>query len=271
MDDTTARTGPVPAAGAETAEAGVGPAPPTGPIPPPAPVEAAMRALVTTKAHLMRGADLRESLGAGDDRWRAFAAHWEELSPDRYAAERGTRRLRRYGQFSLDAVTGEISPLSHVAFVQPENTNYLYEGVDREFEPLTDAFVRDPLFRAVMALLGRIGAVLDSTPTWTAKVHPFRVVASPDGEGDPTPEGRHRDGVTLVSSLLIDRRNVAGGESSVTTPEGRRLLGATLSEPGDLLLGDDRLTLHEVTPVRPVDPAQPAYRDVLVTTLTVSS
>ncbi|MFF9676619.1 2OG-Fe dioxygenase family protein [Streptomyces eurythermus] len=31
-----------------------------------------------------------------------------------------------------------------------------------------------------------------------------------------------------------------------------------------MLLGDDRRTLHSVTPVHPVDPALPAHRDVLV-------
>ncbi|MFF9771629.1 2OG-Fe dioxygenase family protein [Streptomyces sp. NPDC014636] len=46
-----------------------------------------------------------------------------------------------------------------------------------------------------------------------------------------------------------------GGEHAPTT---------TLSEPGDLLPGDDRRTPHSVTPVRPVDPALPAHRHVLV-------
>ncbi|MEW2159553.1 2OG-Fe dioxygenase family protein [Streptomyces sp. NPDC007189] len=45
---------------------------------------------------------------------------------------------------------------------------------------------------------------------------------------------------------------------------GAHLLTATLSEPGDLLLGDDRRTVHSVTPVHPVDPRLPAHRDVLV-------
>jgi hypothetical protein len=50
--------------------------------------------------------------------------------------------------------------------------------------------------------------------------------------------------------------------------DGRLLLTTTLREPGDLLLGDDRRTLHSVSPVRPVDRSRPAYRDVLVVTFT---
>jgi hypothetical protein len=46
-------------------------------------------------------------------------------------------------------------------------------------------------------------------------------LASADVDGQPTPEGRHRDGVTLVASLFIARRNVVGGASSVFDPDGR--------------------------------------------------
>ncbi|WP_262387202.1 2OG-Fe dioxygenase family protein [Streptomyces sp. TRM49041] len=55
-----------------------------------------------------------------------------------------------------------------------------------------------------------------------------------------------------------------GGESGVYADDGAHLLTTTLSQPGDLLLGDDRRTLHSVTPVRPVDPGLAAHRDVLV-------
>lgn len=80
----------------------------------------------------------------------------------------------------------------------------------------------------------------------------------------------HRDGVTLVTSLLIDMRNAGGGESSVFDMYGRQLLATTLSEPGTLLLGDDRRTVHGVTLIQPVDPNQPAQRDVLVITFAPS-
>ena len=37
----------------------------------------------------------------------------------------------------------------------------------------------------------------------------------------------------------------------------------TLAEPGTLLLGDDRRTLHAVSPIRPINGSRPAQRDVL--------
>ncbi|MFE1784659.1 2OG-Fe dioxygenase family protein [Streptomyces sp. NPDC059506] len=226
------------------------------------------RALAAEGVHLVPAAAVRARLGADEDAWRRFSAHWDSLSTDGYASARGTRRLRRYGRFSVTPAAGRIVLLPQEPFVQPENSNPLYVGVERTFDPLTDSFVADPVLRALLRLLGEVATALDDSATWSAKVHPFRVVASADAHGLPTPEGRHRDGVTLVSSLLVGRSNVAGGESSVSDPDGRPLLTTTLDEPGTLLLGDDRRTLHGVSPVRAVDAGRPAHRDVLVVTFT---
>ncbi len=227
---------------------------------------AARQALLRNGVHLVPAAVTTSWLGVDERAWARFHAHWDALRPDEYASERGTRRLRRYGLFSFSAATGQFRRLPQEYFVQPEATNPLYVGRDRIFEPLTDSFVAAPVFRAVLRLLGRFATTLDDPPEWTVKVHPFRVVAAADARGLPTPEGRHRDGVTLVASLLVGRRNATGGVSSVFDTDGRQLVTATLGEPGDLLVGDDRRTLHSVSPLSPVDPSRAAYRDVLVVT-----
>jgi hypothetical protein len=198
--------------------------------------------------------------------WTGFASHWEELVPDAYAAELGTTRLRRYGHFVFTRADSSLRLLPHGAFVQPGGSNPLYIDRDRDFEPLTDAFAGDPLLSRLIQLLGGVATVLDDVAQWSVKVTPFRVLALPGGAGEPAPEGRHRDGVTLVSSLLIGRDNAVGGESTVYDLAGTPLLTATLSEPGTLLLSDDRSTLHSVTAIRPLDPFRCARRDVLVIT-----
>ncbi|WP_369212747.1 2OG-Fe dioxygenase family protein [Streptomyces flavofungini] len=215
----------------------------------------------------MAPAALARCLGVGQEAWAEFAAHWEELAPDAYAAELGTRRLRRYGRFSLSRA-GQLEAREHVAFVQPEESNPLYVEVDRRFAPLTDAFMPEPVLLSLLRVLGQVAASLDDAEEWEVQVHPFRVVAEGNGGGRPTPEGRHRDGVTLVTSLLIDRVNVTGGESTVYDLDGTELRTTTLTSPGTLLLGDDRGTLHGVSPIRPLDASLPARRDILVTTLT---
>lgn len=231
-------------------------------------MEDARKAVASGGAHIMPAAVTTSCLRVRNGAWNRFRAHWDKLSTDSYAAEWGMRRLRRYGQFSFTSATAQIRLLPQASFLQPEDSNPLYVGVERTFEPLTDSFIADPLFWAVLRLLKRVATALDDPAVWKVHVHPFRVVATAEADGLPTPEGRHRDGVTLVSSLLVGRQNATGGESSVFDPDGRLLLTTTLSEPGALLLGDDRRTLHSVSPVHPVDRSRPAYRDVLVVTFT---
>lgn len=228
------------------------------------PVDAAARLVATTGAAVLSSFDVTRSLGTGREEWTRFARHWQQLGPDPYAAELGVQRLRRYGQYSYS--DGVLSPMPRSTFVQPEDSNPLYVGKNRDFEPLTDAFAGDPLLHKVIGLLARVAAALDDVEDWNVKVHPFRIRSLTDEGGHPTPEGMHRDGVTLVSSLLIGRRNAIGGESTVCDLDGRQLLATTLAEPGTLMVGDDRRTLHGVSPIRPIDGSGPAQRDVLVVT-----
>lgn len=228
------------------------------------PVAAAATLLTATGVAVMSALDLTRSLGVGREAWTRFARHWNDLAPDPYAAELGVQRLRRYGNYVWCGAAWRVLP--NRAFAQPDNSNPLYIGKNRDFEPLTDAFAEDPLLQSLMGVLAQAAAALDDAAEWDVKVHPFRVQSVAGSDGRPAPEGLHRDGVTLVSSLLIGRRNALGGQSSVCDVDGRPLLTATLDEPGTLLLGDDRRTLHDVSPIRPIDNSEPAQRDVLVIT-----
>ena len=112
--------------------------------------------------------------------------------------------------------------------------------------------------------LAEIFSGVDGTRKWNVKVTPIRTTATKEQAGEPTPEGRHSDGVTFITSLMIGRSNATGGESSVRADDGEHLVTTTLSEPGAILLGDDRRTLHEVTAVHPEDSEEPGHRDVLI-------
>lgn len=208
---------------------------------------------------MLHSLDLTRTLGVHREDWVRFGRHWDELAPDPYAAELGIERLAGTG------VGRQVRPLASQEFRQPERSNPLYVGRDRVFEPLTETFAEDPLLRELLRVLGRLAAALDDDIEWDVKVHPFRTQSTGD-DGYPTPEGIHRDGVTMVSSLLFTPRNALGGESTVRDTAGRQLLATTLDEPGTLLVGDDRRTVHGVSPIRPIDDSGPAQRDVLVIT-----
>ncbi|QIJ64539.1 2OG-Fe dioxygenase family protein [Streptomyces sp. JB150] len=224
--------------------------------------------LADSGAHLVRHDAFSALTGVSPDEWARFSAHWEALRRDPYMADGGTYRYRRYGQFDLDMDSGDLVRLPHGPYRQEADVNKLHGGVDRYYEPLTEEFVSGPVLRGVLTNLAAIFSGVEGTRKWNIKVTPVRTVATRDEAGEPTPEGRHKDGVTFITSLLVGRRNVTGGESSVSTEDGRLLLTTTLSEPGDILLGDDRRTLHAVTAVRPEDDEAPGYRDVLIMAFT---
>jgi hypothetical protein len=76
----------------------------------------------------------------------------------------------------------------------------------------------------------------------------------------------HRDGVDQVLVLLIGRRNIQSGVTSIHDATGRNLGSFTLAETLDAAWVDDHRVMHGVTPVEPIDPTQPGFRDVLVVT-----
>ncbi|CAL9558683.1 2OG-Fe dioxygenase family protein [Streptomyces sp. enrichment culture] len=212
--------------------------------------------------HLQSADTVSGLLGVGDARWAAYADHWDDLVLDTYMKDGGTYRNRRYGHFRYDA--GVLTRLPHGPYRQESAVNPLNGGIDRHFAPLTDAFLADPVTSGVVMMLGEIFSVAEGVGEWDVKLHPFRIVTGSGQVGKPAPQGRHRDGSTFVTSLLVRRTNVEGGESSLHTDDDEVLLRSTLSRPGDQLLVDDRRLLHDVTPLRPADPALPAYRDVLI-------
>ncbi|NWF30205.1 2OG-Fe dioxygenase family protein [Streptomyces sp. PKU-EA00015] len=225
---------------------------------------AAIKDLSDSGAHLIRHDEFSALTGVRPADWARFAENWEVLRRDPYMADGGTYRYRRYGQFELDMETGDLTQLPHGPYRQEADVNKLHGGVDRVYEPLTEAFVGDPVLRDVLVGLAEIFTGVDGTKKWNIKVTPIRTTATKDEAGEPTPEGRHKDGVTFITSLMIGRRNVTGGQSTVYADDGDPLVTTTLREPGDILLGDDRRTLHEVTAVHPEDDGEPGRRDVLI-------
>lgn len=198
--------------------------------------------------------------------WETFADSWNTLELDRYMADGGRYRRRRHALFTVEA-TGAIERQPHQAHYQSITYNPLHGGIARWFAPMTAASGESPSLRAVLstchALFGRLAP---ATPRWHVEVHQFRIEARTGESGRPTPEGLHRDGVDYVLVLLVDRRNIASGTTSVHALDGEALGQFTLTRPFDAALVDDARVAHGVTPVEPMDPSVPAFRDVLVVT-----
>lgn len=197
--------------------------------------------------------------------WSEFARSWHDLPPDTHMADGGRYRRRRYSEFAFDAEHEALARLPHVAYSQPRSINHLNGGVDRHFEPLRTSVAASPvLYEVIRWCAGVIGA-LSEVADWKVQTFQNRIVARPEEAGQPTPEGMHRDGVDFVLTLLVDRRDVTGGMSSIYDARTHQCLAeAELATPGEFLLADDQRLLHAVTPLQSAAADTTGHRDVLI-------
>ncbi|PHI97488.1 hypothetical protein BG621_01625 [Parasaccharibacter apium] len=202
--------------------------------------------------------------------WESFAASWNTLGMDRYMADSGRYRRRRYGTFSINS--GHITRKEHQPHYQSRDYNLLNGGIERWFNPISEEIGNHPALQAILkasATLADHLAQEHARPTsWHVEVHQFRIEAAVHTQGRPTPEGMHRDGVDWVFVFMINRINIREGVTSIHALNKQTELGSfTLKDPLDTAIVNDHRVYHGVTAVEPEDPSQPAYRDVLVVTL----
>ena len=212
----------------------------------------------------MRAA-LASAGGLGD--WVEFRDSWDALAPDTYLAQTGRYRRRRHAVFAASADGGLVREPRQPHY-QSRAYNPLQGDLERWFEPVTEAIAGGECLTTILRYsVAFFGALAPDIARWRIEVHQFRIEAHPDSAGEPTPEGVHRDGVDYVLVLMIDRRNIASGTTTIHEGDGTLLGSFTLAEAFDAALVDDARVFHGVTPVTVLDPALPSHRDVLVVTL----
>lgn len=192
-----------------------------------------------------------------------WPALWADLPPDAHLRDGGRYRRRRHG--CMVVWHDRVVPARHRAHWQPVAYNALHGGFERWFEPLSPGLTASPAWAPLLQALAGVADDLRGRQAWYVEAHPFRIDTE-GGIGRPTPEGAHRDGVDLVAVILIARQNVKGGETRVFDANGPQGMRFVLQQPFSVLLLDDERVIHETTPIRPLDPGQPAWRDTVVLT-----
>lgn len=197
--------------------------------------------------------------------WDAFAASWNDLALDTHMADHGRYRRRRHAVYAVSATA--IERRTHQPHYQALEYNSLNGGIARWFEPVSSEFGSGSSLDTILAYCRTLfGALSPDVARWHVEVHQFRIEARSDEAGLPTPEGVHRDGVDWVLVLLVARRNIASGTTTIHAPDGELLGRFTLTHAFDAALVDDARVHHGVTPVEPIDAQREACRDVLVVT-----
>jgi hypothetical protein len=200
----------------------------------------------------------------GQPGWSSFAQSWDRLVEDRWMGDGGRYRRRRFAVFALE--DGTVTRKPHQAHFQSRKHNSLNGGVARWFSPVETRISDHPITKALL----RIGEEFANTlvgwaeRAWHVELHQFRIDATRQ-TGKPSPEGLHRDGVTAVLMMLINRRNVRGGVTTLLE-QGRFVTELELARPLEAIVLDDMRLQHSVSTVNAREKGAPAWRDMLVIT-----
>ncbi len=224
------------------------------------------------KAWLAQTSAGAELIGYSNERqfaklWHTFAESWNDLQLDNYMRDAGRYRKRRHAVCTLSA-SGKLEQRLSLPHYQSVQYNRLNGGVERWFAPIEEQIFESPIFQSLLRGFAELVAPLATdVEHWQAEAHQFRIEANNGQEGLPTPEGVHRDGVDFVLVMMVQRLNIAAGETSLYHPSGLTLGSFMLEHPMQTVILDDHQILHGVTAVRALDVTQQALRDVLVLTL----
>ncbi len=196
----------------------------------------------------------------------AFLSAWNDLPIDEFLADGGRYRFRRHASLRLHA-GGETrwQDEAYRPHWQPKAYNKLHGGVFRTFAEVKSETTANIVYRNIVSSFGEVfrAASTNQREPWFVETHQFRIDAR-RGEGRPTPEGAHRDGVDFVLLLMLGRRDIEGAVTTIYDNSGALLAEFMLHEPFTAMLLDDQRVVHATTPFRATG-ANPE-RDTLVVT-----
>ena len=197
-----------------------------------------------------------------------FSESWNHLGVDKFLADGGRYRRRRFGVFQ--AAYDGIVAKPHQPHFQSRDYNAVNGGIQRYFEPLEPQIATHEVLKLLLNICVNVfsGCSEDGLRLmpWHTEIHQFRVETDDKERGLPTPEGMHRDGVDWVCVVLIKRVNVDSGVTEIFDTESKERSSFILEEAFDTVFLDDQRTHHGVTPITRIEHGKPAYRDILVAT-----
>lgn len=196
--------------------------------------------------------------------WPQFSNSWTRLPVDLYMADGGRYRRRRYAVLSAAHLHSELRIEAYEPHFQSVTYNNLNGGVLRYFELIEEDAIRCMAMHSMLSIGLEIFNRLAPCNDWRIELHQFRIEAHERLDSLPTPEGRHRDGASFVMMVMIERKNVVGGNTIVYSLDGDRLDEFALSDPLDATFVNDEKIFHEVSPISLREPGLPGHRDMFV-------
>ncbi len=84
---------------------------------------------------------------------------------------------------------------------------------------------------------------------WDIFVHQFRIEEKKGIQGNPTPEGIHKDGHTFISMHMISRHNIEGRASYIYDENRKKIKEIVLKGNLESILLDDMEMYHSASPI----------------------
>jgi hypothetical protein len=195
-----------------------------------------------------------------------FLDSWNRLEEDRYMADGGRYRKRRHATYAIEGPGQRARLMPYQPHYQTLDYNPLNGGVARYFAPILDDLHQSVTLAALLDFGNMLFSQVSGNHRWHIELHQFRIEARDGKMGKPTPEGVHRDGVDFVIVVMIKRVNIESGATTIFDLDNRLVGEFTLRNAFDMVLVNDRLLYHGVTPITQLEAGQEAFRDVLVIT-----
>ena len=209
---------------------------------------------------------LSRVVGAPIEHDQAFLDSWNTLEEDQYMADGGKYRKRRHAIYATHFGGQSAQKMPHQPHYQTLDYNPLNGGIARYYSPILDDLHKSITLNALLEFGNRLFSQISGNTLWHIELHQFRIEARDGKQGQPTPEGVHRDGVDFVIVVMIKRVNIESGATRIYDLDNQLVGEFTMLNTFDMALVNDRRVYHGVTPIEQLDASQEAYRDVLVIT-----
>ena len=114
--------------------------------------------------------------------------------------------------YQLSAATGQLTHIPGASFYQSIEINRLNGGKHRHFAALDADTVTNPFLHELIQFdFAQLTSKKHTEDDWLIGVHQIRILATAGMQGNPTPEGIHRDDETYTAQHLIARHNIGDG------------------------------------------------------------
>jgi hypothetical protein len=177
--------------------------------------------------------------------------------------------------YQLSATTGQLTHIPGASFYQRIEINPLNGGKHRHFAALDADSAKNPfLHELILFDFAQLTSKKHIEDDWLIGVHQIRVLAANGLQGNPTPEGIHRDDENYTAQHLIARHNIGDGINyfygSGPEPTPRPQADWKQQSYFDSYYFD-RTLWHSVSPIVSGNRDGGGHRDVLLIDFVVSS